>query len=187
MSADNDIDLQPLIDLVHHRWNIPILAELERSSGAKFVTLANRLGASRGSLTTSLGDLIEQGYVMRNPGYGHPMRPEYLLTPESEALGAHCLALSALVDRRNEAELAYRKWTLPLVAAMGEGARRFSEIRTTLGQAATPRAITLGLKSMLVEGWAARSLIDDFPPTAGYALRRKGLSVHDRLAGLLTG
>ncbi len=25
------------------------------------------------------------GLVIRNPGYGHPLRPEYILTPEGHA------------------------------------------------------------------------------------------------------
>jgi len=40
--------IERLIALFHHRWAVPTLAELCRSSGCKFVTLVNRLGASRG-------------------------------------------------------------------------------------------------------------------------------------------
>ena len=176
--------LTPLIDLAHHRWNIPVVAELHRRSGAKFITLANSLGASRSSLSTSLNDLIEQGLVMRNPGYGHPMRPEYLLTPHGDDIGDQCLRLARLLERRDEADLAYRKWTLPLVAAIGARVKRFSEVRTALGEQATPRAITLGLKSMLSVDWAERSLIDDYPPAAGYALMPKGQRVLELVSEL---
>ena len=178
--------LGPLIELVHHRWNIPVLAQLERQSGAKFVTLANSLGVSRASLSASLGDLMDQSLVRRNPGYGHPMRPEYLLTPKGQQIGKQCLRLARLVERRNEADVAYRKWTLPMVAAIGGGLRRFNELRSILGAAATPRAVTLSLKSMLAEDWAERSLIDDYPPTAAYALRAKGRRVLDCLSPLLS-
>ncbi len=177
--------LTPLIRLVHHRWNVPVVAELQRRSGAKFVTLVNSLGASRNSLTVSLNDLIEQGYVRRNPGYGHPMRPEYLLTGHGETVGKCCLRLARLVDQRGEAELSYRKWTLPLVAAIGEGVRRFGEIRAMLGRSATPRATTLGLKSMLLADWVERTLIDDYPPTAGYKLNPDGRSILIPVVGLL--
>lgn len=177
MGTPREPTLTPLIELAHRRWNIPVIAELHRRSGAKFITLANVLGASRGSLSASLSDLIEQGLVMRNPGYGHPMRPEYLLTPNGDVIGEHCLRLSRLLERRDEAGLAYRKWTLPLVAAVGGHVRRFSEVRSALGAMATPRAVTLGLKSMLSSDWATRSLIDEYPPAAGYALLPKGRSV----------
>lgn len=177
--------LEPLIELVHHRWNIPVLAQLERQSGAKFVTLAESLGVSRASLSASLRDLMDQALVQRNPGYGHPMRPEYLLTPRGQRIGKQCLRLARLVERRDEADVAYRKWTLPTVAAIGGGVRRFNELRSILGSTATPRAVTLSLKSMLAEDWAERSLIDDYPPTAAYALRSKGRRILDCLDSLL--
>ena len=177
MQKDKNIErLDSLVELAHHRWNIPIIAELYRQSGAKFVTLANTLGVSRGSLSASLDDLIELGFVVRNFGHGHPMRPEYLLTDAGNAIGRECLSLRYLLRRRQEEGMAYRKWTLPLVAAIGDETRRFNEVQIIL-PAASPRAITLGLKTMLAERWAQRSVIDDFPPTAAYALLPKGRSV----------
>lgn len=174
---------EPLIDLVHHRWNIPVVAELHSQSGAKFVALVNSLDVSRASLSTTLGDLIELGYVMKNPGYGHPMRPEYLLTPAGEEIGDQCLSLARLVRRRDESDMAYRKWTLPLVAVISDERRRFNEMKRCL-PGATSRAIALGLKLMLEQRWAVRSLIDDYPPAAGYALMRKGRNVLARIGGL---
>lgn len=172
--------LDSLVELVHHRWNIPIIAELHRQSGAKFVALVNALGVGRASLSTSLGDLIDLGLVMRNTGHGHPMRPEYLLTEAGKAIGEDCLALRHLLRRRKEEDIAFRKWTLPLVAAIGDQVRRFNEVRMLLPEA-SPRAITLGLKSMLAERWVHRSLIDDFPPAAGYALLPRGRSILNRV------
>jgi len=60
--------------LFHHRWAAPILAELHRSKGSRFVTLSNRLGLGRESLRRTLSALIDAGLVMKNPGYGHPLR-----------------------------------------------------------------------------------------------------------------
>lgn len=161
---------------MHHRWNIPVVAELYKRTGAKFVTLANALGVGRASLSASLNDLIELGFVVRNTGHGHPMRPEYLLTDAGQRIGEKCLRLRHLLRRRNDEDVAFRKWTLPLVTALGEDTRRFNEVQLILPEA-SPRAITLGLKSMLAARWARRSIIDDFPPTAGYALLPKGRSV----------
>ena len=47
--------------LFHHRWSIPVLAQLHRSSGSRFVTLAKGLGVSRESLRQTLGALVEAG------------------------------------------------------------------------------------------------------------------------------
>jgi DNA-binding HxlR family transcriptional regulator len=170
---------------VHHRWNILVIAELHRLSGAKFVTLVNHLDVSRGSLSASLENLIELGFVSRNTGHGHPMRPEYLLTAHGVAIGADCLELVQMARRNDAIDLAFRKWTLPLLVAIGERKSRFNELRSTL-QDATPRAIALGLKALLQEGWVGRTLVDDFPPTAAYDLRPKGrriLACMDSLYG----
>jgi len=175
--------LAPLIVLVHHRWNIPVIAELHHRSGAKFVTLVNALAIGRAPLSASLQDLVELGFARRNTGHGHPMRPEYLLTTAGEQIGDQCVALTRLVKRRNESDLAFRKWTLPLVAAIDVEQRRFNEVRRTL-QTATPRAVTLGLKSMLERRWVERSVIDDYPPATGYALLPKGRNVLARMSGM---
>lgn len=182
-SDNNKPELTPLIELVHHRWNIPVIAELYRRSGAKYITLVNSLDVSRASLTTSLNDLVDQGLVRKNTGHGHPMRPEYLLTEDGLVIGEHCLSLAQLVRQRKEADLAFRKWTLPLVAAIGGEVRRFHEVRELLLDA-TPRAITLGLKSILEGRWATRTLIDDYPPAAGYELRPKGQRILSCVSGL---
>lgn len=176
--------LLPLVALTHRRWNIPVLAELERAKGAKFVSLAHALGVSRSALSASLGDLINQGLVAKSSGYGHPMRPEYLLTNQGREIAGSCLSLAELMQGRDEAELAFRKWTLPLVAAIGGDVRRFNEVRCSLGESATPRAITLGLKSMLASGWARRLLIDSYPPAAAYTLMPRGRFILSRVEGL---
>ena len=166
-------DLSPLVRLVHHRWNIPIIAELQQRSGAKFVSILNHLKMSRAPLTAALTHLIDLGLIRRNTGHGHPMRPEYLLTRKGGAIAEDCLLLVRLLRRNNVVDLAFRKWTLPLVAAIGNRKMRFSELLTML-QEATPRALTIGLKSLLQHGWVERRLIDDFPPRAVYELTRNG-------------
>ncbi len=166
-------ELASLIALVHRRWNIPILAELQRTAGAKFVSLAKALDVSRASLSASLNDLIDLGLVARNTGHGHPMRPEYLLTGNGKALGELCGELMQGLRTAPDVDLGLRKWTLPIVATIGEDVCRFSEVKNALGDS-TPRAITLALKAMSEHNWLRRSLIDDYPPTAGYALKPKG-------------
>ena len=185
-NKDNPVanpQLAPLIELAHHRWNIPVIAELSRGHGAKFVTMANRLGASRASLSSSLAYLICLGLVEKNEGHGHPMRPEYLLTPTGKDISKQCEALTRILNRSEETDLAFRKWTLPLLAVIGDETRRFNELRGRL-ESATPRAVTLGLKGLLRAQWARRTLIDDYPPTAGYQLEGRGRQVLACVDGL---
>lgn len=173
MKQESRRDLAPLIDLVHHRWNIPIIAEIHARSGAKFVTLVNSLPISRSALSASLQDLIALGIVARNEGHGHPMRPEYILTRVGEQLGADCEELVRVVSRRRAGDIAFRKWTLPIVAAIGDQAVRFNEVRSAL-ENASPRAVTLTIKTLLSRKWIARNIIDDYPPAAGYQLMATG-------------
>src|SRR4249919_2574906 len=55
--------------LFHFRWSLPVLAELHRNGGAKFVTLSQRLGVGRETLRRTLDSLVDAGLVARNPGY----------------------------------------------------------------------------------------------------------------------
>jgi DNA-binding HxlR family transcriptional regulator len=57
-----------------------VLAEIERTRGSRFATLSGVLGVSGESLRRTLVALLDDGLVARNPGHGHPLRPEYVLT-----------------------------------------------------------------------------------------------------------
>ena len=132
------MSIKELIALCHHRWSAPVLAELGRTHGTRFVVLAKHLGVGRTSLRRTLDALVELGLVRRNPGYGHPLRPEYLLTSAGESVAARCERLLAAVDGTRDVVL--RKWSLPVLAALGQRAR-FSELRDAL-PGVTPRAAT---------------------------------------------
>src|SRR4029453_1519623 len=132
--------MSTLVALFHNRWSVPILAELHRQRGSRFVTLARTLGMSRESLRRTLAALIAGGWVGRNPGYGHPLRPEYVLTTSGEALARTC---GPRVDRLREDELeevGLKKWSMPVVFALAAGPRRFSELRERL-EGISPRAL----------------------------------------------
>lgn len=168
--------LAPLVALVHHRWSIPLLAELHRTGGAKFVTLANRLALPKDSLQRTLASLVERGLVKRNEGYGHPLRPEYLLTARGQKVGDRCTALVAALHRHELAEVALRKWSLPLMVALAEGASRFNELKARL-DLITPRALTLALKELTEAGLVEREVVDGFPPSTSYTLARRAVTV----------
>src|ERR1700742_3786009 len=78
---------ESLIALFHHRWAPPALALLADRGGARFVELQRKLDVGRESLRRALDALIELGYVRRNPGYGHPLRPEYVITAAGRKAG----------------------------------------------------------------------------------------------------
>lgn len=158
--------MSSLVPLVHNRWSLAVVAELHRSGGAKFVTLAHRLGVGRESLKRTLATLAALDVVAKNPGYGHPLRPEYVLTPRGRRIAPACAELLAALAERGLEDVGLRKWSLPVLVAL-DGGRRFSELRAAL-PGATSRALALALKDLGAAGLVRRELVDEFPPTALY-------------------
>src|SRR3546814_10066312 len=83
-----------LVQLSGHRWLVPLLADLASRKGARFVELIHRLGLSRDSLTRTLQAAAALGWVRRNPGHGHPLRPEYILTEAGSAAAARATIIA---------------------------------------------------------------------------------------------
>jgi DNA-binding HxlR family transcriptional regulator len=165
--------MSTVVALFHNRWSVPILAELHRQRGSRFVTLTRKLGLSRESLRRTLGALIEGGLVGRNPGYGHPLRPEYVLTRAGGPIAAGCRPLVETLRRRGLEEVALKKWSMPTVLALAEGPLRFSELREAL-QSVSPRALALSLKDLEAAGLIDRRVTDDYPPSTFYRLTPSG-------------
>jgi DNA-binding HxlR family transcriptional regulator len=139
----NNPQLEPLIHLVHYRWALPILSELHRNNGCKFVTLVTRLNLSKDALSRTLTALIEQDLVMQNPGYGHPLRPEYILTAKGQQIGQAVFELIQTLERLEVTEVALKKWSLPIVLVL-QDQPRFTDILERL-PGLTTRALALGL------------------------------------------
>jgi len=155
-----------LVTLCHHRWTLPVLAEIERTRGSRFATLGGRLGVSNESLRRTLRALEADGLVARNPGYGHPLRPEYMLTTRGALLGPRARRLLDALSGHEE--IGLKKWSLPVLAALDKP-QRFSELGSTLPDA-TPRALTLALKDLRAAGLVRRTVTDDYPPAVVYEL-----------------
>jgi DNA-binding HxlR family transcriptional regulator len=162
--------MSSLAELSHHRWTLPVLAEIERTRGSRFATLTGRLGVSGESLRRTLGWLVETGLVARNPGYGHPLRPEYVFTRRGARLGPPAQRL--LDALRGHEGVGLKKWSLPVLAELDEP-RRFSELRAALADA-TPRALTLALKDLRGAGLVTRTVLDDYPPSVVYETTTAG-------------
>ncbi len=163
-----------LIRLFHYRWAAPALVLLDERGGARFVELQRRLGVGRESLRRALEALIDLGYVRRNTGYGHPLRPEYLLTPT----GRRPAALAGRVLAAGEPELLLRKWTVPLLAELGTE-RRFSELRASLG--VTPRALALALQDLEAGRLLRREVVATRPPSTLYRPTARGRRIQAAL------
>lgn len=161
-----------LAGFFHYRWALPVIAELHRGRGAKFITLLNRLDLGRSTLRRTLDALIESGWVQPNPGHGHPMRPEYLLSARGKTLGPHAQALHGELLQAQLAELALRKWSMPIVYTLSIRDRRYGEIEAAL-PGSNPRALTRALKDLCQAQLIQRSVLPGFPPVPLYAMTKE--------------
>jgi len=149
---------------------VPVLAELRRGGGgAKFVRLVHSLGCGREALRQTLDFLVSAGWVLRNPGYGHPMRPEYLLTGHGARVAPTCARVLALLRALRADDVGLRRWSLPVILQLRRGAARFSELKGSL-PGVTARALALSLKALQAARLVERSLVDAYPPVANYRL-----------------
>ena len=160
--------------LMAGRWLVPLMAHVaDVGGGSRFAAMLAALGASRSALTASLAALQDAGWLARNPGHGHPLRPEYVLTPAGEPIAAFCAQVMAQRAKLGLEPGQLSRWSLPLVARLDREKARFSTLRVSL-RPVTPRALSLTLKQMLNVDLIDRALEDDFPPIAIYGLTRRG-------------
>lgn len=160
-----------LVELFHHRWAAPALALLDARGGARFVELQRKLGVTRESLRRALDALVGLGYVRRNEGYGHPLRPEYLITEGGRAAAR----LAVRVSGSSARETLLRKWSVPVLAALDEP-RRFSELRASL-PGVTPRALALALRDLEDARLVRRDVRPTRPPSTVYRTTRRAVGV----------
>lgn len=159
-----------------------MLAELGRHGGSRFVPLANAVGADRQSVRRALDALIDEGLVTPNPGFGHPSRPEYVLTDEGRRLAPTCRAVLEALGRERAEDVGRRRWALPVLVALGSG-RRFSELRSQL-PGVTSRALTLTLKELMRAGLVERTVHGSFPPTTSYRPTARSTAIVSEAQGL---
>lgn len=174
------ISAADLMALTAGRWLLPIMAHIGAANGSRFAAILAGLGLSRSVLAAGIAQLIEAGWLARNPGHGHPLRPEYVLTEGGRPIGAYAGRVMQARDTLGLAPDDLSRWALPAVARLAQGAGRFSELRAALTPV-TPRALSLALKQLEGAGLIDRALEGTYPPTASYALTGKG----NRLAAAL--
>jgi DNA-binding HxlR family transcriptional regulator len=134
-------------------------------------------GAGRTAFAQSMMHLIDIGLVERNPGHGHPLRPEFRLTPKGAEVGALAHQIFGLVSEKDK-PLMRKSWTLPIIAVL-PGHQHFNDLSRALTPV-TDRALSQTLK-LLEEGqWVIRKVDDQSrPPRSIYSLSSKGEKLSD--------
>src|SRR5258708_12916965 len=95
---------------------------------------------------------------------GTSMLPSNLDVPED------CRAVSEVLSRVGD------KWTILVVGELGNGPRRFNEIRRALGSI-SQRMLTLTLRGLERDGLVTRTVFPTIPPRLDYELTMLGRSL----------
>lgn len=173
MSTD---PLELLIAMGQHRWLPILLAEIAKSDGARFVELIHRMNISRESLSRTIESAIALGWVVRNPGHGHPLRPEYILSDAGIVVAMRAAEIVHAEAMNGLSPLGMNRWSRPIIRVIDEGERRYSAIANRLS-GSNPRALTQSLKALVSQHLVDRRVIDGYPPTSEYMLTENGLSI----------
>ena len=147
------MNINLFVNITSRAWALPILAKLHSGIPGRQATLLTATGASRSAFTQSMEHLIKIGLLERNPGYGHPLRPEFRLTPVGQT--AAIIANKILdVSEEDEQDLLRRSWTLPVLATLQKPSQ-FSEIKRSL-LTISDRALSQSLRRMEDRRWVHR-------------------------------
>ena len=111
---------------------------------------------------------------MRNPGHGHPLRPEYILTGEGARIAEIAARQLTAQAQFGLAPGTLTRWGLPILHALDAGHERFNHVSRLLTPA-SPRALSQGLRTLAANHLVKRALIDDYPPISRYSLTENGL------------
>ena len=88
-----------------------------------------------------------------------------------------CRAVSEVLARVGD------KWTVLVVSALGEGPKRFNELRRALGSI-SQRMLTLTVRALERDGLVTRTVFPTVPPRVDYELTKLGRSLLEPVSAL---
>lgn len=179
------MDINILVKVTSRAWSLNILALMHGGTPGRLAPLLAVSGASRTAFTQSLVHLVDLGLLERNPGHGHPLRPEYRLTPKGAEIAAVAEKIKAAVPRHAEIALLRRAWTIP-VLVVSQKPRYFSDIKNEL-VSITDRALSQSLQQLQAQHWLQRKIdAAKHPPRPLYQAANAGVEIGRavNLAGL---
>ena len=148
--------IESLVKVTSRAWSLDILALMHSGTPGRQASLLSASGAGRTSLVQSLDHLIDIELLERNPGHGHPLRPEYRLTPKGMEVAGIADKIKRAVPEPAGHNLLRRVWTVP-VLVVSRRPRHFTEIKSEL-DSITDRALSQSLKQLLAQRWLQRTV-----------------------------
>src|ERR1700745_2291251 len=99
------------------------------------------------------------------------------LIPSNLHVAEDCRAVSEVLARVGD------KWTVLVVSTLGEGPKRFNELRRALGSI-SQRMLTLTLRALERDGLVIRTAFPTIPPRVDYELTRLRRCLSDAVGPL---
>lgn len=169
------MDIKALVNITSRAWTLPILASLNDGIPGRQAPLLAATGASRTAFAQSMDHLISLGLLERNPGHGHPLRPEFRLTPLGKTAGQLASAVQRLSGEEDQ-DLLRRSWTLPVITTLHRPSQ-FTAIKRRL-ETISDRALSHSLQSMEDRCWVRRSVDEAArPPKPIYSVINTGAMI----------
>jgi len=172
------MDINLLVKITSRAWSLNILELLHNGIAGRQATLLAATKAGRTAFTQSLNHLIGLGLLERNPGHGHPLRPEYRLTAEGIRAAAIANSIKKAVPQPSEQILLRRAWTVP-VLAVSHQPRYFSDFKNEL-VSITDRALSHSLNQLHTQNWLQRNIdVEARPPRPRYQATNTGALISE--------
>jgi DNA-binding HxlR family transcriptional regulator len=100
-----------------------------------------------------------------------------LMSPSHKHVASGCPAVREVLNRVGD------KWSVLVVALLGDGSKRFSELRRAI-EGISQRMLTLTLKGLERDGLVTRTVYPTIPPRVEYELTKLGRSLLVPIMGL---
>jgi DNA-binding HxlR family transcriptional regulator len=110
---------------------------------------------------------------MAHPQEGTPMSPRNIKPHRKES----CPAVREVLNRVGD------KWSVQIVALLGDGPMRFSELRRSI-EGISQRMLTLTLRGLERDGLITRTVFPEIPPRVDYELTKLGNTLLDPISAL---
>jgi DNA-binding HxlR family transcriptional regulator len=171
------MDINLIVKISARAWSLRILALLHEGVAGRQAALLKATQAGRTAFAQSLHHLIDLKLLERNPGHGHPLRPEYRLTPAGVNAAAMASRIAHVAPDEPDAILLRRAWTLPVLTVSPKPCS-FTDIKTSL-PAISDRALSQTLKQLQGHNWLMRQVdTKAHPLRAKYHATNAGMQIN---------
>ncbi|MFF5713595.1 winged helix-turn-helix transcriptional regulator [Streptomyces sp. NPDC012756] len=107
------------------------------------------------------------------------------MTEDGTSTGpAHTGVTDQVCELREVLDRVGDKWSVLVMALLGDGPRRYSELRRSI-EGISPRMLTLTLRSLERDGLVLRTVTPSSPPRVDYALTPVGRTLSAKVGGLI--